>query len=312
MPGINEIKKLSLKERSMELLFAVLIFIFTVNYSAILLMPLLSLFILESMINDDYSGTVMLFLSISLASIFLGGSFFAKMCILYIPILLCANIGVRKRVRGDKLLILMTVVLNLSFMLYTIYLKKVMSYDILSEIYKGAYNAMDSAKKAILSKNPDGTDMFGIFNNSTLFYERVRSVLSTFVTAISFLESFVCLKLSGYIYRRRGLFSVSEPFIEALKLPRTVFYTVLLSTLFLNFTSTNLISAEFKRNVINLLNFILAVQGLSFAAFQFTIRFKSKVLRNVYIIFSFLFLELMIFVNIILGIIDGVTNIRGE
>lgn len=274
------------------------------RYLGIFAMPfVLGAYLINSIANKDYSSLYLYVASLGILAIFLEPTFIIEKAMLGIPFLLVAVTLIKRKLRGDKLVIVMTFTFVVSIIAYLALLREFFDINFV-DIFNASIDRQVEMIKSLEGEFVFDKDMV------TLAYQEFKRYLASMVFFLSFVVSFIALKLPHYIVRKRGDINLSEPFIEALKLNKSAFYSML--AILLVFTMTDLGLNQLIVDNISFMIFItLAIQGLSFIMFVLKIRYKKKMVANFYFAFSIIFLGFMFFVNIIFGFIDGATKIRG-
>ncbi len=277
---------------------------FITRYLGIFAMPfVLGAYLMNSIENKDYSSIYLYMASLGVLAIFLEPAFIFEKAILGLPFLIIAVTLIKMKMRGDKLLLAMTLTLVVSSIVYIIFLRNIFNINLIEVFNKSLDKQME------LVKSYEGELIFDK-DMVSLAYQEFKKYLASTVFFLAFIASFIALKLPHYIIRKRGDVNITEPFIEALKFKRSAFYLML--TILLIFMLTDLGINELIIDNISLMIFMsLAVQGLSFVMFTLKIRYKKTVAANLYFAISIFFLGIMFFINIIFGFIDGTTRIRG-
>lgn len=274
------------------------------RYLGVFALPfVLGAYLMNSIANKDFSSVYLYMASLGVLAIFLGPAFIFEKAILGLPFLIIAVILIKRKMRGDKLLIAMTLTLVVSSIIYIIFLREFFDINLIEVFNKSLDKQME------LVRSYEGELIFDK-DMVSLAYQEFKKYLASTVFFLAFIASFIALKLPHYIIRKRGDINISEPFIEALKLKRSAFYLML--GILLIFMLTDLGLNELIVDNISLMIFMsLAIQGLSFVMFTLKIRYKKAFVANLYFAISILFLGIMFFINIIFGFIDGTTRIRG-
>lgn len=274
------------------------------RYLGVFAMPLvLGAYLMNSIANKDYSSIYLYMASLGVLAIFLEPVFIFEKAILGLPFLIIAVKLIKNNMRGDKLLIAMTLTLVVSSIIYIIVLREYFDINLIEK-----FNARLDKQMALV--NSYESDLVFDKDMVVMAYQEFKKYLASTVFLLAFVSAFMALKLPHYIIRKRGDVNITEPFLEALKLKKSAFYLML--TILLIFMLTDLGINELIIDNISLMIFMsLAVQGLSFVMFTLKIRYKKTVAANLYFAISIFFLGIMFFINIIFGFIDGTTRIRG-
>lgn len=283
---------------------ALTLLMFFTRYFGIIAMPfVLGAYLINSIANKDFSSVYLYLASIGVLTIFLGLEFMFEKLVLGLPFLLISVDLIIKKLRGDKLLLVMTLTLVISIILYLILLREIFNLNIIE-----IFNSMIDRE----IENINSLKGEFIFDKETIVqaYQEFKKYLASTVFLFAFLSSFIALKMPHYLMRKRGDINISEPFIEALKLKRSAFYFML--AILIAFMLSDLGFNELIVDNISLMIYIsLSIQGLSFIMFLLKIRYKRKFAANLYFVLSIFFAGFMFFVNIIFGFVDGTTKIRG-
>lgn len=274
------------------------------RYLGVFAMPLvLGAYLMNSIANKDYSSIYLYMASLGVLAIFLDPVFTFEKAILGLPFLIIAVKLIKNNMRGDKLLIAMTLTLVVSSIIYIIALREFFDVNLID-----AFNArLDKQMELVSSYEGDL-----VFDKEmvVMAYQEFKKYLASTVFLLAFIASFIALKLPHFIVRKRGDVNITEPFLEALKLKKSAFYLML--AILIIFMLTNLGINQLIVDNISLMIFMsFAIQGLSFVMFLLKIRYKKKMAANFYFAFSIFFVGIMFFMNIIFGFIDGTTRIRG-
>lgn len=274
------------------------------RYLGVFALPfVLGVYLMNSIANKDFSSVYLYMASLGVLAIFLEPAFIFEKAILGLPFLIIAVILIKRKMRGDKLLIAMTLTLVVSSIIYIIFLREFFDINLIEVFNKSLDKQME------LLNSYEGEFVFDK-EMVSLAYQEFKKYLASTVFFLAFIASFIALKLPHYIIRKRGDINITEPFIEALKLKRSAFYLML--SILVIFMLTDLGLNELIVDNISLMIFMsLAIQGLSFVMFNLKIRYKKAFAANLYFAISIFFLGIMFFINIIFGFIDGTTRIRG-
>lgn len=283
---------------------ALTLIIFITKSLGVFAMPLvLGAYLMNSIANKDYSSIYLYIASLGVLAIFLEPVFIFEKAILGLPFLIIAVKLIKNNMRGDKLLIAMTLTLVVSGIIYIIVLREYFDINLIEK-----FNARLD-KQMELVKSYEGDLVFDK-DMVMMAYQEFKKYLASTVFLIAFVSAFIALKLPHYIIRKRGDVNITEPFVEALKLKKSAFYLML--AILIIFMLTNLGINQLIVDNISLMIFMsFAIQGLSFVMFLLKIRYKKKTVANFYFAFSIFFVGIMFFMNIIFGFIDGTTSIRG-
>lgn len=283
---------------------ALTLIIFITKSLGVFAMPLvLGAYLMNSIANKDYSSIYLYIASLGVLAIFLEPVFIFEKAILGLPFLIIAVKLIKNNMRGDKLLIAMTLTLVVSGIIYIIVLREYFDINLIEK-----FNARLD-KQMELVKSYEGDLVFDK-DMVMMAYQEFKKYLASTVFLIAFVSAFIALKLPHYIIRKRGDVNITEPFVEALKLKKSAFYLML--AILIIFMLTNLGMNQLIVDNISLMIFMsFAIQGLSFVMFLLKIRYKKKTVANFYFAFSIFFVGIMFFMNIIFGFIDGTTSIRG-
>ena len=273
------------------------------RYLGVFAMPLvLGAYLMNSIANKDYSSIYLYMASLGVLVIFLEPVFIFEKAILGLPFLIIAVKLIKNNMRGDKLLIAMTLTLVVSSIIYIIVLREYFDVNLIEK-----FNARLDKQMALV--NSYEGDLVFDKDMVMMAYQEFKKYLASTVFLLAFVSAFIALKLPHYIIRKRGDVNITEPFLEALKLKKSAFYLML--AILIIFMLTNLGLNQLIVDNISLMIFMsFAIQGLSFVMFLLKIRYKKKT-ANFYFAFSIFFVGIMFFMNIIFGFIDGTTSIRG-
>lgn len=274
------------------------------RYLGVFAMPLvLGAYLMNSIANKDYSSIYLYMASLGVLAIFLEPVFIFEKAILGLPFLIIAVKLIKNNMRGDKLLIAMTLTLVVSSIIYIIVLREYFDINLIEK-----FNARLDKQMALVNSYED--DLVFDKDMVMMAYQEFKKYLASTVFLLAFVSAFIALKLPHYIIRKRGDVNITEPFLEALKLKKSAFYLML--AILIIFMLTNLGLNQLIVDNISLMIFMsFAIQGLSFVMFLLKIRYKKKMAANFYFAFSIFFVGIMFFMNIIFGFIDGTTRIRG-
>lgn len=274
------------------------------RYLGVFAMPLvLGAYLMNSIANKDYSSIYLYMASLGVLAIFLEPVFIFEKAILGLPFLIIAVKLIKNNMRGDKLLIAMTLTLVVSSIIYIIVLREYFDINLIEK-----FNARLDKQMALVSSYEG--DLVFDKDMVMMAYQEFKKYLASTVFLLAFVSAFIALKLPHYIIRKRGDVNITEPFLEALKLKKSAFYLML--AILIIFMLTNLGLNQLIVDNISLMIFMsFAIQGLSFVMFLLKIRYKKKMAANFYFAFSIFFVGIMFFMNIIFGFIDGTTRIRG-
>lgn len=274
------------------------------RYLGVFAMPLvLGAYLMNSIANKDYSSIYLYMASLGVLAIFLEPVFIFEKAILGLPFLIIAVKLIKNNMRGDKLLIAMTLTLVVSSIIYIIVLREYFDINLIEK-----FNARLDKQMALV--NSYEGDLVFDKDMVMMAYQEFKKYLASTVFLLAFVSAFIALKLPHYIIRKRGDVNITEPFLEALKLKKSAFYLML--AILIIFMLTNLGLNQLIVDNISLMIFMsFAIQGLSFVMFLLKIRYKKKMAANFYFAFSIFFVGIMFFMNIIFGFIDGTTRIRG-
>lgn len=274
------------------------------RYLGVFAMPLvLGAYLMNSIANKDYSSIYLYMASLGVLAIFLEPVFIFEKAIPGLPFLIIAVKLIKNNMRGDKLLITMTLTLVVSSIIYIIVLREYFDINLIEK-----FNARLDKQMALV--NSYEGDLVFDKDMVIMAYQEFKKYLASTVFLLAFVSAFIALKLPHYIIRKRGDVNITEPFLEALKLKKSAFYLML--AILIIFMLTNLGLNQLIVDNISLMIFMsFAIQGLSFVMFLLKIRYKKKMAANFYFAFSIFFVGIMFFMNIIFGFIDGTTRIRG-
>ncbi len=274
------------------------------RYLGVFAMPLvLGAYLMNSIANKDYSSIYLYMASLGVLAIFLEPVFIFEKAVLGLPFLIIAVKLIKNNMRGDKLLIAMTLTLVVSSIIYIIVLREYFDINLIEK-----FNA--SLDKQMALVNSYESDLVFDKDMVMMAYQEFKKYLASTVFLLAFVSAFIALKLPHYIIRKRGDVNITEPFLEALKLKKSAFYLML--AILIIFMLTNLGLNQLIVDNISLMIFMsFAIQGLSFVMFLLKIRYKKKTAANFYFAISIFFVGIMFFMNIIFGFIDGTTSIRG-
>lgn len=274
------------------------------RYLGVFAMPLvLGAYLMNSIANKDYSSIYLYMASLVVLAIFLEPVFIFEKAILGLPFLIIAVKLIKNNMRGDKLLIAMTLTLVVSSIIYIIVLREYFDINLIEK-----FNARLDKQMALV--NSYEGDLVFDKDMVMMAYQEFKKYLASTVFLLAFVSTFIALKLPHYIIRKRGDVNITEPFVEALKLKKSAFYLML--AILIIFMLTNLGLNQLIVDNISLMIFMsFAIQGLSFVMFLLKIRYKKKMAANFYFAFSIFFVGIMFLMNIIFGFIDGTTSIRG-
>lgn len=274
------------------------------RYLGVFAMPLvLGAYLMNSIANKDYSSIYLYMASLGVLAIFLEPVFIFEKTILGLPFLIIAVKLIKNNMRGDKLLIAMTLTLVVSSIIYIIVLREYFDINLIEK-----FNARLDKQMALV--NSYEGDLVFDKDMVMMAYQEFKKYLASTVFLLAFVSAFIALKLPHYIIRKRGDVNITEPFLEALKLKKSAFYLML--AILIIFMLTNLGLNQLIVDNISLMIFMsFAIQGLSFVMFLLKIRYKKKTAANFYFAISIFFVGIMFFMNIIFGFIDGTTSIRG-
>lgn len=274
------------------------------RYLGVFAMPLvLGAYLMNSIANKDYSSIYLYMASLGVLAIFLEPVFIFEKAILGLPFLIIAVKLIKNNMRGDKLLIAMTLTLVVSSIIYIIVLREYFDVNLIEK-----FNARLDKQMALVSSYEG--DLVFDKDMVMMAYQEFKKYLASTVFLLAFVSAFIALKLPHYIIRKRGDVNITEPFLEALKLKKSAFYLML--AILVIFMLTNLGINQLIVDNISLMIFMsFAIQGLSFVMFLLKIRYKKKTAANFYFAISIFFVGIMFFMNIIFGFIDGTTSIRG-
>lgn len=274
------------------------------RYLGVFAMPLvLGAYLMNSIANKDYSSIYLYMASLGVLAIFLEPVFIFEKAILGLPFLIIAVKLIKNNMRGDKLLIAMTLTLVVSSIIYIIVLREYFDVNLIEK-----FNARLDKQMALVSSYEG--DLVFDKDMVIMAYQEFKKYLASTVFLLAFVSAFIALKLPHYIIRKRGDVNITEPFLEALKLKKSAFYLML--AILVIFMLTNLGINQLIVDNISLMIFMsFAIQGLSFVMFLLKIRYKKKTAANFYFAISIFFVGIMFFMNIIFGFIDGTTSIRG-
>ena len=274
------------------------------RYLGVFAMPLvLGAYLMNSIANKDYSSIYLYMASLGILAIFLEPVFIFEKAILGLPFLIIAVKLIKNNMRGDKLLIAMTLTLVVSSIIYIIALREFFDVNLIEK-----FNARLDKQMALV--NSYEGDLVFDKDMVLMAYQEFKKYLASTVFLLAFVSAFIALKLPHFIIRKRGDVNITEPFVEALKLKKSAFYLML--AILVIFMLTNLGINQLIVDNISLMIFMsFAIQGLSFVMFLLKIRYKKKTAANFYFAISIFFVGIMFFMNIIFGFIDGTTSIRG-
>lgn len=274
------------------------------RYLGVFAMPLvLGAYLMNSIANKDYSSIYLYMASLGVLAIFLEPVFIFEKAVLGLPFLIIAVKLIKNNMRGDKLLIAMTLTLVVSSIIYIIVLREYFDINLIEK-----FNA--SLDKQMALVNSYESDLVFDKDMVMMAYQEFKKYLASTVFLLAFVSAFIALKLPHYIIRKRGDVNITEPFLEALKLKKSAFHLML--AILIIFMLTNLGLNQLIVDNISLMIFMsFAIQGLSFVMFLLKIRYKKKTAANFYFAISIFFVGIMFFMNIIFGFIDGTTSIRG-
>ena len=239
------------------------------RYLGVFAMPLvLGAYLMNSIANKDYSSIYLYMASLGVLAIFLDPVFIFEKAILGLPFLIIAVKLIKNNIRGDKLLIAMTLTLVVSSIIYIIVLREYFDINLIEK-----FNARLDKQMALV--NSYEGDLVFDKDMVMMAYQEFKKYLASTVFLLAFVSAFIALKLPHYIIRKRGDVNITEPFLEALKLKKSAFYLML--AILIIFMLTNLGLNQLIVDNISLMIFMsFAIQGLSFVMFLLKIRYKKK------------------------------------
>lgn len=179
-------------------------------------------------------------------------------------------------------------------------------------LYKTALN--DALAQALPSGSAEADEIKKILNNLfEQFPVLIRWYLPSLVVIVSLVISYATLVFNIFILKRLKMFSGEYLPFCMIKVPRSMCYVALIIVLCINFFDSNIIKAVLD-NMSTVMYFVIGVSG--FACIDFLLKKKIKaggvrILIYLAVFFmGYIFIGIIMYAFVILGLIDGIRNFR--
>ncbi len=142
----------------------------------------------------------------------------------------------------------------------------------------------------------------------------IKWYLPSFIIIASLVISYATLMFSIFILKRLKIFKGEALPFSMIKVPKSMCFITLVLALITNFSlDKGVLSAVFD-NMVSIMYFVIGVSGFSFLDFLIKKKVKSGGIRFIIYLVAFfigyIFIGVIMYALVIVGLIDGVRNIR--